>query len=71
MEDEHGICCSIIYGQDSRSPVSSATSNILYVAYAPMGVPTEMVDMQLQKIVEHIYLFSPDITLEKQFFHSV
>src|SRR5262245_12865488 len=35
MRDADGICCSIIYGQDARSPISRKTSRVLYVAYVP------------------------------------
>ncbi len=59
MRDAEGICCSIIYGQDNRSPISSETSAVLYVAYAPPGVSPELVDTQLQRIEENIRLFSP------------
>jgi DNA/RNA-binding domain of Phe-tRNA-synthetase-like protein len=59
MKDANGICCSIIYGQDNRSPISSETYQVLYVAYAPSGVPAELVDTQLQRIEENIRLFSP------------
>src|ERR1700704_5945941 len=33
MRDAGGISCSVIYGQDARSPVSPQTSRVLYVAY--------------------------------------
>ena len=64
MKDADGICCSIIYGQDNRSPISADTTHVLYVAYAPQGVPAELVDTQLQKVEENIRLFSPNITVE-------
>jgi len=66
MRDANGICCSIIYGQDNRSPISSETSHVLYVAYAPVGVLAEMVHTQLQKIEENIRLFSPTAIVECQ-----
>ena len=59
MQDGQGINCSIIYGQDNRSSITDLTSHVLYVAYAPKGVPTEAVEMQLQKIEENVRLFSP------------
>jgi DNA/RNA-binding domain of Phe-tRNA-synthetase-like protein len=65
MKDANGICCSIIYGQDNRSPISPETSHVLYVAYAPVGVPTETVEAQLQKIEENIRLFSPLANVEQ------
>lgn len=65
MRDADGVCCSILYGQDDRSPISSETSRLLYVAYAPVGVPEETVDAQLRKIVENIRLFSPVAIVEQ------
>ena len=59
MRDANGVCCSIIYGQDSRSPISLETSRVLYVAYAPIGVPAETVDAQLRRIEGNTRLFSP------------
>jgi DNA/RNA-binding domain of Phe-tRNA-synthetase-like protein len=65
MRDSNGVCCSIIYGQDNRSLISSTTSHVLYVAYAPVGVPAKTVDMQLQIIEENIRLFSPTAHVER------
>lgn len=65
MRDANGVCCSIIYGQDNRSPISSETSRLLYVAYAPVGVPEQTVDAQLRKIEENIRLFSPVAIVEQ------
>ena len=65
MKDADGICCSIIYGQDNRSPITSETTHVLYVSYAPAGVPAEAVEAQLQQIEEHIRLFSPHAVLEQ------
>jgi DNA/RNA-binding domain of Phe-tRNA-synthetase-like protein len=65
MKDADGICCSIIYGQDNRSPISSETSHVLYVAYAPAGVPAERVDAQLWSIAGNIRLFSPAAAVEQ------
>ena len=59
MRDASGVCCSIIYGQDNRSPIVADTSHALYVAYAPPGVPTDVVEAQLRKIEENIRLCSP------------
>jgi DNA/RNA-binding domain of Phe-tRNA-synthetase-like protein len=66
MRDANGVCCSILYGQDDRSPISSATSHVLYVAYAPAGVPAEVVDGQLRQIEENVRLFSPTVSIEQR-----
>ena len=66
MKDAGGICCSIIYGQDNRSPISPETSHVLYVAYVPAGVPQESVEAQLSGIEKYIRLFSPSAILEQR-----
>ena len=66
MRDADGICCSVIYGQDARSPVSPQTSRVLYVAYAPAGVAPEVVERQLRAIEEHVRLLSPDVVVEQR-----
>ena len=65
MRDAGGICFSIIYGQDNRSPISAQTSHVLYVAYAPAGISAELVDTQLRRIEENIRLFSPAAVVEQ------
>ena len=66
MRDEQGICCSILYGQDDRSPISAQTSHVLYVAYAPPSVPAETVTAHLRTVDEHTRLFSPLAITEQQ-----
>ena len=65
MRDVEGICCSILYGQDDRSPISAGTSRVLYVAYAPAGVPEGAVDDQLRKVEDNVRLFSPAVNVEQ------
>jgi DNA/RNA-binding domain of Phe-tRNA-synthetase-like protein len=66
MRDADGISCSIIYGQDGRSPISRETSRVLYVAYAPAGVPADVVERQLRRIEENVRLFSADVAVEQR-----
>jgi DNA/RNA-binding domain of Phe-tRNA-synthetase-like protein len=65
MRDVDGICCSIIYGQDARSPISPETSRVLYVAYAPSGVAADIVERHLRGIEENLRLFSADLAVEQ------
>ena len=65
MRDASGVVCSIIYGQDNVSPISSATTHVLYVAYAPVGVSPETVEMQLRKIEENVRVFCPNAVVEQ------
>jgi DNA/RNA-binding domain of Phe-tRNA-synthetase-like protein len=66
MRDADAIACSIIYGQDARSPISPATSRLLYVAYAPSGVPAEAVESQLRAIQDNVRLVSENVAVEQQ-----
>src|SRR5215467_1995839 len=66
MRDAGGVSCSIIYGQDNRSPISAGTAHVLYVAYAPAGVPVDAVEAQLQKIEENVRLFAPAAVVEQR-----
>ncbi len=65
MKDANGICCSILYGQDNRSPIVPETNQVLYVSYAPVGISVEVVKSHLQKIEEKIRLFSPTAVVEQ------
>jgi DNA/RNA-binding domain of Phe-tRNA-synthetase-like protein len=66
MRDTKGICCSILYGQDNRSPISGQTSHVLYVSYAPAGVPAQTIEAQLRAIEENVRLVSPHAVRERQ-----
>ncbi len=65
MRDAGGISCSILYGQDNRSPISPRTSRVLYVCYAPEGVLAEIVQEQLGRIEANVRLFSPEARVEQ------
>ena len=64
MTDAGGVICTVITGQDARTPISPNTRRALYVAYAPAGVPVEAVKRQLGAVHENILLFAPDAETE-------
>ena len=66
MRDAGGISCSIIYGQDAPSPISPESSRVLYVAYAPAEIAADVVERQLDRIEEHLRLFSPNLVVEQR-----
>jgi len=71
MRDSTGVVCSLLYGQDNVSPITASTKHVLYVAYAPAGVPADAVESQLRKIEENIRLFCPTVKVEKhQLLHA-
>lgn len=65
MCDATGVVCSILYGQDNVSPITSATTHALYVAYAPAGVPAEAVENHLRMIEENVRVFCPAAVIEQ------
>ena len=64
MSDRRGIVCTVLYGQDGRTPISAATRRALYVAYAPAGVPVAAVEEQLGTISDNVGLFTPEAVVE-------
>jgi len=64
MSDGKGVVCTIIYGQDNRTPISPNTRRALYVSYAPTGVPVATVQQQLNSIRENVRLFAPETEVE-------
>jgi len=65
MRDGGGIACSIIYGQDNRSPLTPQTARALYVVYAPAGVPADAVERQLKLVAAHVRLCAPGAVIEQ------
>jgi DNA/RNA-binding domain of Phe-tRNA-synthetase-like protein len=65
MRDACGLACSILYGQDNRSPITRETRHVLFVSYVPPGVPLEAVEAHLRQVVEYVRLFSPDAHIEQ------
>lgn len=64
MADREGVVCTILHGQDARTPISVETRRALYVTYAPAGVPVEVVRRQLDALRENVLLFAPQAEVE-------
>lgn len=58
MRDRLGMCCTILLGQDNRSPLTPQTRHVLYVSYVPPGVSPEIVMAHLQQVEAHVRLFA-------------
>ena len=70
MRDAKGIVCTILYGQDKRTPISPKTKRALYVSYAPAGVKKEDVQKQLELIRQNVLLFAPAAVTEMLEIHA-
>jgi len=65
MRDANDVACTILRGQDNRSPISKSTTHVLYVSYVPDGVTEEQVLAQLDAMEKYVRLFAPDYVLEQ------
>lgn len=66
MRDAGAIACSILYGQDNRSPLAAGTTQALYVAYGVPGLPAGVVEKHLQTVLAYVRLASPQCRVEQQ-----
>ena len=64
MRDAGGVACTILRGQDNRSPISKGTTHVLYVSYVPDGVTGEQVRSQLEAMEKYVRLFAPGCVVE-------
>lgn len=66
MTDTKGVVCTIIYGQDKRTPVTEATQNVLYVTYVPPGISAEAVAEHHEELIRNVLMFAPEISINYQ-----
>jgi DNA/RNA-binding domain of Phe-tRNA-synthetase-like protein len=64
MKDQKEVVCTVIYGQDQRTPISPETRRALYVTYVPSGIDRSVVDRHLETIQTNIRLFAPAAAVE-------
>jgi DNA/RNA-binding domain of Phe-tRNA-synthetase-like protein len=65
MRDALGVACTILRGQDNRSPISKSTTHVLYVSYVPDGVTETQVRAQLDAMEKYVRSFAPSSKVEK------
>jgi len=70
MTDAKGVVCTVLYGQDRRTPISQKTRRVLYVTYGPPGIKTETIHAHLDTLKKNIALFAPGAKVEYQQVHE-
>ena len=65
MRDAGDVACTILRGQDNRSPISKTTTHVLYVSYVPAGITETEVRAQLEMMEKHVRLFAPGCRVEQ------
>jgi len=64
ISDEAGIISSIIHGPDSRTRITPDTKKVMFVAYAPPGIPHDFVFQHLSDMYRYIKLFAINAEVE-------
>lgn len=59
MLDAQDVVCSILYGQDQRTPLAPHSRQVLYVAYAPAGITAAQVNAHLETILHYVHIGAP------------
>jgi DNA/RNA-binding domain of Phe-tRNA-synthetase-like protein len=65
MRDASDVACTILRGQDNRSPISKTTTHVLYVSYAPAGITESQVQAQLDMMEKYVRMFAPGCAVEQ------
>lgn len=65
MRDAGGVACSILYGQDNRSPITAATTRALYISYAPADVSEVDVRRHLDAVLAYVRLAAPACSVDQ------
>ena len=65
MRDKEDVACTILRGQDNRSPISKATTHVLYVSYAPAGITEAQVQGQLDAMEIYVRIFALECQVEQ------
>ena len=60
ISDTKGVISSIIYGPDSRTPISADTSEVLFTVYGPEGISSQQITSHLEDIRSFVNLVSTD-----------
>jgi DNA/RNA-binding domain of Phe-tRNA-synthetase-like protein len=64
LRDAHGVICSVIYGLDRRTAIQRDTDRVMFVVYAPAGIPVTAVTSHLTEIQDNVHVISPNAQTE-------
>ena len=66
MRVDGKVVCSIIYGQDNHSFITSKTRRVLYVTYVPTNIPQKDIEDHLNMLEKHVQLFAKSASIESR-----
>jgi DNA/RNA-binding domain of Phe-tRNA-synthetase-like protein len=64
IRDARGVISCILYGPDSRTPITAETRDLLFTVYAPTGIGAPRVRSHLEDIQNYVRLVTPAATTE-------
>jgi DNA/RNA-binding domain of Phe-tRNA-synthetase-like protein len=59
IRDQEGVLSSVLYGPDSRTRLTSATTGVLFTVYVPAGIEATLVEQHLASIKDNVLLVAP------------
>ena len=64
ISDALGITSSILHGPDQRTRINAGTKNVLFAAYAPVGIGEQAMRNHLEELRDGALLIAPTATTE-------
>jgi DNA/RNA-binding domain of Phe-tRNA-synthetase-like protein len=64
ISDAEGITSSIVLGPDQRTRIHAGTRNVLFAAYAPVGIGKEAMRKHMEEIQHGTMLIAPEAVTE-------
>lgn len=64
ISDQAGIISNIIYGPDRRTQISESTRNVVFTAYAPVGIGEELIMQHLEDMRDYVLVIAPQAEVE-------
>ncbi len=65
MRDARGTACSIIYGSDARTRITTQTRQVMFVVYAPPGIRVDSIHQHLAAIQEYVHMITPSAVTQE------
>ena len=59
IRDQESVLSSVLYGPDSRTRLTSATTGVLFTVYVPAGIEAALVEEHLASIKDNVLLVAP------------
>ncbi len=66
MRDARGVISSVLYGPDQRTRIGAGTRRVLFVVYAPPGIPRPAIEQHLSDLRSSATMIAPAALVESE-----